>query len=128
MVYFSWSAQVDSNQFTILALILKISNQEILQTFMHFHVSVKAPINFVISFPLSVSPYMSKRLPLEGFRWNLILKFSRKSVEKINIRFKSAKISGTSHEYVLLMSETLAAVVTQINKYANKYLCKTCST
>lgn len=55
----------------------------------------------------------------------MILKFSRKTVGKINIRFKPAKLSGTSHEHVLLMLETLAAVLTQINIYANNFDCVT---
>jgi hypothetical protein len=54
----------------------------------------KAPISFVMSIRPSVCPHGSTRLPLDGFAWDLILEFFRKSVEKIQVLLKSDKNNG----------------------------------
>ena len=43
---------------------------------------------------MSVRPHATTRLPLDGFWWNLIFEFFRKSVDKIQVSLKSDKNNG----------------------------------
>jgi hypothetical protein len=68
---------------------------KVLQLFLGaFAIVQKATISFVIRGSPSLPPHGTSRLLLDEFPWNLILSSFRKSVEKIQVSFKSDKNTG----------------------------------
>jgi hypothetical protein len=54
----------------------------------------QATISVIVSLSLSVPPHGTTRFRLDGFSWNLMFYYYRKSVEKNQVSFKSEKNNG----------------------------------
>jgi hypothetical protein len=67
----------------------------------------KATVSFVMSVSPSIRPHGTTWLPLDGFSWNLIFVFSRKSVEKTQVSLKSGTLHPDQYTFLVIYRSVL---------------------